>query len=517
MAYQRESWKRFIEIVLTKIPTFIEKYPPKSQTILNDFFRVIKYHEKAAFDRKELSNQFNSFNEKYYRSDEYIETAFLWFAIEYLKNAIRLLSIADFHADNFYQYLTTFLKGNSNITGIFHLISKETPLFDLKWEKLQYACSKLQFSLSSEQLHYLKSLYTLVSETEPKFFDPRRLKYSVESLVKSSGTSRNLSNLLTQLEAQWNYWLSPTAFGLSNVYVQFQLEESVSLKEIIDHRNLNNTTLTNSRIFQIRNSPGLYAGFLVIPTIFTDQLIRYFNICEKGKKLVIKELDTIKNIRFSASLNLYQNNRGWGELSKTDLGRLAQKLKTEQPRKDRTKLLPFYLTQEFNRNWSYLENPDPSNLIALYCKSYPIFSLNDLNSELNNKSALQEFDKTDCEILKTLHQEKVVQLNLIYTRLILEYSIDQYLVEIPFMPIEQLSRLLTFLPWTELFYTSRNILMITYLTAFSSEWMKKNLVWTVKNIIESNIPIPPKISWYDTENQQWNTPQLIRDLKKNRI
>jgi hypothetical protein len=512
VTYQRESWKRFIDIILTKIPIFIEKYPLKSQTMLKDFFDTIKYHEEAAFDRKCLSNRLKAFNDKYYRSDDYIKTAFLWFAVEYLKNANRLLSIAEFHADNFYHYLTTYLRGNSNTKGIFQLISKETPLNNLKWEELQYSCTKLQISLSSEQIYFLKSLYSLVSESELTLYDPRRLKYSIENLMKSSRNSRKLPSLLTELGDRWNYWLSPSAFGLSTVFVEFKLKKSVSLEEIIDYRNPENTTLTNSRLFQIRDSPRLYSGFIVIPSPLRDPLIKYLNYNEQSGELTISELDTITDLRYSASLNLYQNERGWGDLSRTELGRLAQKLKTEQPRKSRTKILPFFLTKQSNNNWSYRQYSDPSSMIALFCKSYPNFTFKDLISDSHSIKSLLSFDKAELELLQTLHQANVIQLNLIYTQLILEYSIDQYLIKIPNMDLTQLSRLLAFIPWSELFFTSKNILMMAFLTKSFSKWMKEDLHWPVKAISEANIPISPKISWFNPETNQWNIPQLMREL-----
>ncbi len=509
MAYQRKSWKRFIDIVLSKVPIFIEKYPLKSQIILKDFFNTLKYHEEAAFDRKSLSNRFKVFNAKYYRKNDYIKTAFLWFAIEYLKNANRLLSIAEFHPDNFYHYLTTFLRGNTTTTGIFQLISKKIPLNDLKWEELQYSCTKLQFSLSSEQTYFLKSLYSLVSEPEVALYDPQRLKYSIESLMKTSGISRKLPDLLTELEDRWNYWLYPPAFGLSIVFVEFQLKKSVSLEDIIDYRNPKNTTLTNSRIYQIRNSPRKYTGLIVIPSPSIDLLIKHLNINEQNGKLTILELETIIDIHYSASLNLYQNEIGWGNLTKTELERLAQKLKTEQPRKGRIKLPSFFLTKQCNKNWSYLQYSDPVRMIALFCKSYPNFSFKDLTSD-----SLLSFDKADLELLKTLQQNNLIQLNLMYTRLILEYSIDHYLIKVPIMDLTQLSRLLAFVPWSELFFTSRNILVMAFLTKNFSQWMKEDLHWPVKIISEANIPISPKISWFNPEINQWNTPQTLKKLEE---
>lgn len=510
VAYHRESWKRFIEIVLSKVPTFIKQYPPNSQTMLNDFFDTIKHHEKAAFDRKGLSNRFKTFSDKYYMNDDYIKTAFLWFAIEYLKNANRLLSIAEFHASDFYHYLATYFRGNKHVTGIFQLIKSGTPLYSLKWEELQYSCSKLQFSLSGDQVLFLNALYSLVSESELKLFEPRRLKYSIESEMKTSSLSRKLPNLLTQLEDRWNYWLSYAAFGLSNVYVDFRLHKSVSLEDIIDLANPKNTTLTNSRLFQTRGSPDTYSDFLVIPSNIIDLLITHFSKNEQNGRITVNQLNTITNLRYSASLNLYQNERGWSELSNTELGRLAQKLKTQQPRKGRTKSLPFFLTKKFEK-WSYLEYQDPSKMIQFFCENYSNFAFSDLitDSDLNEQAF--SLNKADSKILKHLYQNNVVQLFVIFSRLILGYSIDQYLIKIPIMPLSQLSRLLTYLPWAELYFTSNNILMITYLRKNFVEWVKEELHWPITNIIEFNIPTPPTTTWYNHEKNQWLVPEFIRE------
>ena len=120
-------------------------------------------------------------------------------------------------------------------------------------------------------------------------------------------------------------------------------------------------------------------------------------------------------------------------------------------------------------------------------------------------------NKADLKILKHLYQKNAVQLILILSRLILGYSIDQYLIKIPIMPLSQLSCLSAYLPWAELYFTSNNILMITYLRNDFVEWVREELHWPITNIVESNVPTPPTTTWYDHENNQWLVPEFIKE------
>ncbi|MHA2307090.1 MAG: hypothetical protein ACXACU_17055, partial [Candidatus Hodarchaeales archaeon] len=118
--------------------------------------------------------------------------------------------------------------------------------------------------------------------------------------------------------------------------------------------------------------------------------------------------------------------------------------------------------------------------------------------------------KKELEMLKLLQKKDVVQLNLSFTRLIQEYSIDMYLLEIP-IKLKQLSRFLGFLPSSKILVNTENIMMIAYLTPYLSEWLKNDLNWSVNAIIESNIPIFPDMTWFNEESQKWLTPQVLME------
>ena len=111
VSHQRKTWKRFMKTILSRLPAYVEKYPPAEQTLLTEFLNVLQHFEEADFNRKKLSNRFDEFDQKYYLTEQYYRLPFLWFTHTYLTNANLLLSVSRFHADIFKEYWRRIIDG----------------------------------------------------------------------------------------------------------------------------------------------------------------------------------------------------------------------------------------------------------------------------------------------------------------------------------------------------------------------------------------------------------------------
>ncbi len=499
-----------MKTILSQLPNYIANYPPSEQVHLTEFLSVIQaYNVDTRTDREQLISRFESLIHKSFKKPEYYDLPFLWFIGSYLSTAAKLLSVASFHADDFYKYLVRHLRGGNNTRGAFELISKGTPLSNIAWERLQYACTKLSVPLMSEELHVLETVHDLCRESGINALNPSYIKTSIVNRIKSSKIPRKLNQLFTRLDAVWYSRFYPPSIGLEFLFFHFQLSESSTLREIIDFHNGDNTTLCSSYIYRIRGFHNMFYGFFVIPTYLLEALRTYLEKCEHQGLLILHELSKVNTTRVSFSLALYRPNKGWCNPTITERGRLAQLLKTKHPRRKRVKL-QLFLSPPFNEYWNYKQYSKPSQIIALYCKFYRRYSYEMLHFISKINKTFNRFSKPELDILEELFLNRVTHVFFIPNRLFSEFSIDFYWIKIPRMPFEQLSRFLAWLPHGLLLFTSKNINLEAYLTPELAQWIRDELEWTIMPIERIMLPKQPTFDWYSSNNNQWKPPLILK-------
>lgn len=497
-----------MKTILSQIPVYIARYPPSDQIILNEFISILQFYEVDTQEtRRQLFEYFGEFQTKYRNNEQLLTQPFLWFVESYFINASKLLSVASYHADEFYEYLVKQLRGYSDTKGVFQLIRDCTPLTDLKWEQLQYACNRLSVPLKSEELHALETIHNLSLETGTNALDQRYIKTNIFNTVKSPTLPKRLENLFLRLDSRWLLRFYVPAFDLELLFFQFQLNESTSLREIIDFQNPTNTTLCNSSVYWIRGFRNMYCGILVVPAKFVDTLQRYFQKCHSKTQLILHELTKINTSRLSVSLLPYQATKGWRTPTQTDWRRLVPMLKTKYPRKMRMKLTSYYLTPPFNEH--RIEHHDSSRLIHLFCKVPRNFSFKELPLGSNNDQIRVKLSKTEIKLLEELYQRKIVQISFHSLRLIYEFSLDNYWIKLPKMPLDQLTRLLAWIPFSRLYLAKSNIFIWTSLTPEFAQWLSTDLEWAVMRAIGSHNPLSFNFDWYSHETQEWKTPLVL--------
>ena len=499
-----------MKTILSQLPSRISKYPPSEQIYLNEFLSIIQsYNADTQNDRNQLILRFDKSIHKYYASQDIRDLPFLWFVVSYLSNASRLLSVSSFHADDFYYYLVKHLRGDSNTIGAFHLIAKRTPLSDLAWEKLQYACTKLSVPLTSEEIHVLETIHDLCIETGIDALNPSRIKAIIENRIKKPKITQKLNQLFTRLDALWYSRYFPPSIDLEFLNFHFQLSESSSLEKIINFHDLANTTLSCSSVYRIRGFQNMFFGNLIIPTQYFETLQNYLQNCERQGLLIIHELSKVNTTRMGASLFLYKANRGWNNPTTTEKRRLAQLLKTKHPRKKRVKL-PLFLSPAFNEFWHYNLNSKPSQIIELCCKFIRSFSYKMLPLGMKNSHENLRFSKSELSQLKDLFFNQVIHVFFVPIRLLHEFSLDFYWMKIPKIPLVQLSRFLAWLPYSILYFTEKDINIRAYLTHELAQWIRNDLKWTIMPIIEVFSPHQLLFEWFSTSNHQWKLPIVLK-------
>ncbi len=456
------------------------------------------YNVDTITDRNKQIALLSDYIQKYQTSKDYVKLPFLWFARRFFANANLLLGIEGFFAHNYYKYLVENLRGHAKKTGAFNLIRNKVSLKDSKWEQLQYSSIKIIDPLSKEELQIIESIYSSISQIKRKPVNEQLIKTSIKKQSVSNLVYRNLDNLFFLAETHGRHWCYPPAFDLKQYYFHLELTKFKKFTEIIDFLDPNNTLLTSSYIFHIKNAPSEFSGFLTIPIQYSEMLINLLQYYNQKGKIIIRELSEIANTRFTTSFSLYRPDLGWKFLTPSIKKQLTTQLIIKNPRKRKEQLKIYFSTRKFNPYWNFRMYENPSKIIDIYCKLFKEFPLNDLKS-------LSE-ESPEYYLIKYLYKKRVCQFTLVFYRLLYEFSLDYYWIILPPIPSNQFSRLLNWLPFARIIYTDSKIHIWTYLNPSMYKWISEDLNWIVRPMILLHSPSDLDYNWFDTKKLQWKIP-----------
>jgi len=287
---RRESLKKYLKTIIDQLPQYIAKYPPVEQELLKEFISIVALYEEADFQRQKLSDKIEESRKEIVKQKNYVLLPFSWFTETYFQNANVILSISKFHATEFYEYLVTHFRSNSQVPGAFELIRKNIPLSDLAWENLQYECYNLLVPLTNDQVQILETIYDCIKKTGISSLDPRRLKTEIFNQIKMSRNVKRLVELkrfFTLIDATWFLRFNSPAFGLDRLFFHVQLNGSSSLADLFGYQDPKNTVLSISDIHQVRELTDTYMGTLYIPSQDIDLLIEYIKHLESDDLLIL--------------------------------------------------------------------------------------------------------------------------------------------------------------------------------------------------------------------------------------
>ncbi|MHA2203727.1 MAG: hypothetical protein ACW991_08565, partial [Candidatus Hodarchaeales archaeon] len=167
MGSLRESYLKSIRTILDQIPKYIPEYPPDEQALLAEFVAILEAYEvNTSEERKHFFHLVTDIIRRNYVIEAYIDLPFMWFVLDYLNIANRVLSVAEFYPDDFYLYLIKYLRKNpENPQGVYELIKEKVSLADLRWEELQYACNKFTVPLNSDEVQAIEISYSQVTNS----------------------------------------------------------------------------------------------------------------------------------------------------------------------------------------------------------------------------------------------------------------------------------------------------------------------------------------------------------------
>jgi len=521
MSRTRDSFKRFILTILEILPNYIASYPQKDQILLNDFLNVLRFHEVDKIkNRIRFSESSEAFIDKYYRIHKrYYELPYLWFAIDYISSANRILNSGGFHADKFNQYLIKHLRGNSKTLGFFQLIKNTTPLTNLNWEVLQYSCNKFTVPLTQDQLLILKAIYHIIPKAGLRNITRQRLKTAVENRRKKiqfnerkkRGRSQDLRKLFILLNAHWTIRPYPNAFGLDRLFFNLQLGDSTKISEILGFKDPDNTTLASSTVYRELNFNNYY-GILFIPTRMLKPMETFLRQAEEKRKVKIISLEKILDIQVSRSLTLYKASKGWQELNSKEMHKITQDLKNKKEF-DQNVHQNYFISPRFYTNWNYRQNSKygtPDKLIELYCDLILPFTFDNLLSRKSSEKDNFRFSEEDRAVLTHLHKQSVIQLDFDPIRLMRDFSLDEYWIKIPDdIDEDNLLNFIGYLPDSHIISTNIHKYLWTRLTSKIVRWIKKDLKWPTIPIIEQYGGKLTQHKWYDYERQEWRTPKIL--------
>jgi hypothetical protein len=497
------------------LPTSIEKYSPEDQEILNEFLIILQHFEVNTSKKREtLLGLLDTYIDKYYPDHEdYFRLSFLWFAVDYFNVARRVLSVAGFYPDDFYRYLVQYFRGNSQIQGIFNLIQTTTPLTDLRWEKLQYSCNKFTVALTDDEIQVLEAVFSYVSTAGIQALNQQRIKTTIANIVKKRSFTRRLARFFTLLNAQWTIRFYPPSFGLERLYFHFQLNKSASLFKILDFQNPTNITLGVSNVYRIDEFHN-YLGIMWLPTQAFKPMQSYLLQKEKEGLLILNGLTRINDTQVSCSLTLYEQGKGWRNLSTSEYRRLNHQLRPSTVRRKSSESPPFFLAPPFHTRWHFQKDTNEwtaNQFISIFCKISNPFRFDNLPLSGHSKKYNLQFSKAELKLLTKLHNNQAIQVHFNPIRLFEDFSLDQYWIQVPVsIPFEKLKFLLSYLPNATILSAEDYVFISTILTPEFSQFLVHDIGWNVYKIIPLHWGKTFDIRWFDPQSNEWKIPYILK-------
>ncbi|MHA2238353.1 MAG: hypothetical protein ACXAB2_08315 [Candidatus Hodarchaeales archaeon] len=487
MVKVREIHQNLIQTALDQLPSQIKQYSPKDKILLNEFLATLSLYKDARHNRKQLSFKIDEYINKHLGTDQYLQTPFLWFSVNFYQNANLLLEVSKFHADNFYEYLGKQIRSNSNIQGLFQLIKQNIPLTDLKWELLQYQSNKMPYPLSTVQLKIISAIYACIQNKGIQSLNQRKLIECIKEKVNTSSISHlspELKRFFTLIEGRWYTRFHSPAFGFVRLFFYIQLRSGVTISQIFKSLDENSINLNSSDFYQVRTDPDTYLGILLTPGKSLKSVSKHLSGFQEDNQIFIKNLTKIQYIRRSVSIDLYSINKGWVKLNKTAL----RKLKGSILEDDQTTLSSkVYLTSKPNMKWNYESHPLSNQLKQLYIEIPEEYSYENLLLSPSNSEEGSALTRDEIGLLKLLHTNNVIQAGFIPYRLIYEYSLDSYWLILPELSENQLKNLLSMIPYCEIYNIDDSILIWTRLMDYQVDWIQNELKWEIFPILRVTV------------------------------
>ena len=377
----KEKHKKMIRTVIKQLPQYIRQYSNVDQTILTNFLLLLENYEEAEKNREYLKHLFLEHNNKLLGTKEYLHTPFLWFSRTYFRKAHQILSLTDFHAHSFYEYLAKQLRSEKKQPGVFELIRKNIPLTNFEWEQLQYKCNRMLVPLSSLQYELIQKMFNFIINDGINALDPQLIKKQLLPLFSKGVITKNdLLRFFATLESSWVIRFHSQAFGLNRLFYHIQTKDT-PFEKIIPYHNSENTVLNMSDIFVNRDTPMDYMGVFYIPKNDVTCLKEFLKDQVQEGSIKIKNLSTIVYSHRSISLDLYKVDEGWSTLKESDLNQLANEIRKYKVDVSRDNHYRNYLSPPFNKEWLFSQHQLPIEIIRIYCEVPSQYTFSDILSD----------------------------------------------------------------------------------------------------------------------------------------
>ena len=507
---RHESLKKYIKTVIDQLPQYITKYPPEERKLLMEFLTILAHYKEADFKREKLGNKFELYRQEIISRKNFVILPFSWFIETYFRNARVSLSVSKFHSATFYEYVVKHLRGAPQVEGVFKLIQSGVSLSNLKWEELQYECNKLTTPLTSNQLQILNGVYSCINKVGVQTLDSKRLRIEVSEKSNQPMSASELTRFFTLLEGRWFLHFFPPAFGLTRLSFRIQFNEPNDLKDIVNFQDPANTVLCVSDVHAVRYSKRSYIGTFLIPMRSIDRFKVYIQDLEEQGVLVIGNLSQIETSFRSTSLDIYKAGIGWNKYGKTKLNLIKTKLLSERPKETNlTDTISLYIPPSFNSTWNYKQHPLPEKIIELYCKIPEAYSFTELPFRPLENGNTKSLSRDEIGLLKQLYYNKVINIGFIPWRMIYEFSLDRYCIEISKKPLFQLKQFLFLLPYSYTYLTQDKIYIWAFLNSHLMNWIKKDLKWDIYPVLWTHQIQDLSFKWFNKETLQWKIPKIL--------
>ena len=509
VSYRRETWNRFLQTILERLPRLIASYSSSEQKIISEVFDILSQgNVSTQEERNKFLANMDQFVRKNMERVEYYQTPFLWFSNTFFLNAQRLLVEASFHADDFIQYLVRVLRGNPSTLGFFQLIQNKTQLSDLKWEALQYYCNEIHDPLTEFQMDILRVIYSMVNSDPLRAMDQHYLTREIVKGVHVTKQFRGLHHLFSRLDARWGVWMFSEAFGISMSMFKLIMAKDHTIDSFLDFYSPESFVFQMSNVYGSPNDSNTYFGFFYTPSSCVSQLTSFLEQGIENNHLSEFQLEPVLTTQAGSSLALYSADSGWEESLPQEFKNAIESRRRIHS-KDISVKLGSVTPQLSNRlNYKVLESPEQA--IRVYINTNESFSFGNLPIKLGEDYHKSVFTQADLALLAKFFSKKIAGPTFTIRNILNEFSLDLYWVEIPSRWECTTPIFLHLLPWASVLSTGRKTVLITPLTSYLLNWIKNHLSWHIVQISSVFRSKSLREEWYDFQNGKWKCPRFLK-------
>lgn len=503
MPFLLESYKRSIIQAMQLFPQLRAAYPVPAQSYLDALYTVLQdFNINTTHQRVQLQQKYRQYCEQLELTPEYFQLPFLQFSCCFVENLLRLVSLRDFHGEEYFQHFAQIIHGKGQL-GLIALLQRQTPLSDEQWTDLQYLCLQLVPSLTVLDSQLLTTLYQLIATTDSLlFFCPVALHQYVEAKLNRPTLTRPLEQLYTRLGARNSISWTLEAFDLNYFYLCIEGPRDTPLLALFQ---LEGETVADIFHFQWLSRDKIrprYYSWLAVPTYYAADYTHLFQTLEQ-ENIIVHTRTALQEYGHWFSLPSWHPQQAFQIPSETEVK--TQLTHIEDGVTPDT--LPITFAEHHSVTWRARLQADPEVFFKVFTQKIP-----SLPVPYFTPPSVCLYSPADLAVLQQLIQYSIAIPYVHFSAIRSVWALEEYLLTCPRWCLPYLPHLLQYFPYGFYGVTREEILLQTTCPPQLMDLIQQetqDLDWQIRPISSVYYSPAERSTWFNFDHLRWKRPTIL--------